>query len=577
MAQEVNKNNIVSAGIPLSIKRENAIPLDLDSLHSNFTQATNYALTSGTAYLGNIISVYENENNINNGVYFVVSSNESPTGLIKLANANTLSEFVTVLNELSNRVDALSGTVSYQGTYDIFVKYWTDYGDNTNLKRGMIFSISGNTEYEIFKANFGTDKFSKTYSDGTETTIIIEAGDLLVINKDINDKNDLKASTFIEYVDVWKTDLTSAITKVTNGDSESGKYISALINNDGDLQVVKTKLPITGITGTGTATKTITGFNINDGVITPIFTPIDFVDIDIILDGEKKTDILDNKTINSINVTNDDNHQFEITSQNINIEGLINNKIQTNTIKSTDAITGFKIEEIDREDGTKLKQLVFIKSAISVPTIDPISIVYDGTASVYDTVIASITKDPNANLGITYKTIKLPTTITSGNRQVLTQVQVNNNNTVFIGNINDPVYYKTIIATNNSSYKLSDNSLKANTTKTDIKFNCKIYDNNNALLFNNVSCIMLDENINSNIFNLYWNGVKLALGRDYFICTFKTVNGCITVNKITLKDNSVYTSTTGYNGIIVMNSNIPLDNTDVIECNQFIYDLRITN
>lgn len=576
MAQEVNKDNIVSAGVPLSLKRENAIPLDLNSFYTSFAQATNYALTSGSAYLGNIISVYESENNVNNGVYFVVSPNEDNTGLIKLATANTLAEFIAVLNELSNKVDSLSGNVSYQGTYDVFVKYWTDYGNHTNLKRGMIFSISGNVEYKIFKANFGTDKFAKTYSDGTETIIIIEAGDLLVINKDVDNREDLTASTFIEYVDVWKTDLTSAITKVTNGNAESGKYVSALINNEGELQVVKTKLPITGITGTGTATQTITGFNINDGVITPTFTPIDFVDIDIKLDGETRSDILDNKTISSINVTSSHNHQFEITSQNINIAGLINGTIQKNEEKSTEAITGFRMEEITREDGSKQKQLVFIKSTISVPVVDPISIVYDGTASVYDSVVASITKDPNNNLGIIYKTIKLPTTTTSGDRQVLTQVQVNNNNTVFIGNINDPVYYKTIIATNNTSYKLNDNSPIVNTTKTDIKFKCKIYNTTKALIFDNVSCIMLDKDINSNIFNLYWNGVKLALGKDYFICTFKSINGCITVNKITLEDNSVYTSTTGYTGFIVVNSNIPLDNTDVIECNQFIYELMIT-
>lgn len=576
MAQEVNKNNIVSAGVPLSLKRENAIPLDLNSFYTSFAQATNYALTSGSAYLGNIISVYENENNVNNGVYFVVSPNEDNTGLIKLATANTLAEFITVLNELSNRVDSLSGSVSYQGSYDVFVKYWTDYGNHTNLKRGMIFSISGNVEYEIFKANFGTDKFAKTYSDGTETIITIEVGDLLVVNKDVNNKNDLTASTFIEYIDVWKTNLTSAITKVTNGNGESGKYVSALINNDGELQVVKTKLPISGITGTGSTTDTITGFNINDGIITPIFTPIDFVDIYIKLDGETRSDILDNKTINYINVTSSHNHQFEITSQNINIGGLVNNTIQKNEEKSTEAITGFKIEEIIREDGTKLKQLVFIKSTISVPVVDPISIIYDGTASVYDSVVASIAKDPNNTLGITYKTIKLPTTITNGDRQILTQIQVNNNNTVFIGNVNDPVYYRTIIATNNTSYKLNDNSSITNTIKTDIKFNCKIYDTNNALIFDNISCILLDKEINSNIFNLYWNGVKLALGRDYFICTFKTINGCVNINKITLEDNSIYTSTTGYNGLIAINSNIPLDNTDVIECNQFIYELTIT-
>ena len=67
------KKNGSSMGLPMNINRSNPIPIDSTSVWYSLDEAKNYAKNGATAYVGQLLSVVDEENN-NTNIYVIINT-----------------------------------------------------------------------------------------------------------------------------------------------------------------------------------------------------------------------------------------------------------------------------------------------------------------------------------------------------------------------------------------------------------------------------------------------------------------------------------------------------------------------
>lgn len=219
----------------LTYQRDNAKPLDSSLYFNTFEEAKRYAADGATAYVGAIVTVKSG------GIYVI-----RPNGTLQPIVISEILE--NKLTELDNKLSANIGDAGYQGTVaDI----------PASFKRGMVFSSNADS-IDAFNAAHTSEGIIKL----TDTNL--EAGDWLIAKKDGSLSDVTDATKFLEYFGVWEKNLTGAATKVNNGASEAGKYVSSITKDaNGDtINVTKTDLPVKQVVVNGSG-NVITGATFN--------------------------------------------------------------------------------------------------------------------------------------------------------------------------------------------------------------------------------------------------------------------------------------------------------------------------
>lgn len=102
----VIKKDGSSMGLPMNINRGNPIPIDTTSVWYSLAEAQAYATSGATAYVGQIISVV-NENDQTTDMYLIINTNGD------LLQINKTDSLVTEPESLTNEdIDAIIESVT---------------------------------------------------------------------------------------------------------------------------------------------------------------------------------------------------------------------------------------------------------------------------------------------------------------------------------------------------------------------------------------------------------------------------------------------------------------------------------
>lgn len=212
--------------LPSRYKREQPQPADFSSYFDSKAQAIEYANGSntdqGVSYVGQIISVNEG------------TANAPDIKLYKVADAaGTLKP---IYDEDNIGSAAISG-VDFKGAFPTTA---------TTVKKGYMYIATA----------------TKTYG-----TITVEKDDYLLAKQDLN----LPANptqTDIEKFVILEQNLTGALTQVTGGAAQSGKYVSSVIQDGNVVRVTMATLPTPSAGNTYVNTsERYYGIDLTDGVL----------------------------------------------------------------------------------------------------------------------------------------------------------------------------------------------------------------------------------------------------------------------------------------------------------------------
>lgn len=220
MAHSIDINNYRDKGNLFALtKRAIAAPLDDTSFFDSYNNAVTYANTADTAYYGQIIVVIDSTTPTASGVYEiqkVVNDNVESAILKKIADDDDLE---SLRNEILTTISTYGA--GYQGSIqDLVAKTGTNA-----ITRGMIFNVASGelTTYATILAGVGA-----------------EEGDWIVVKTTFTYN---AQQSIAPYVGVWEKNLTGAITTVSGGTAETGKYVKSVVANNGTITVTKDTLP----------------------------------------------------------------------------------------------------------------------------------------------------------------------------------------------------------------------------------------------------------------------------------------------------------------------------------------------
>lgn len=221
-----------------------AQPLDVSGYFTSINDADTYARTSPIAYVGQVLTVVNNENH--EPERYVIFAESGPDVIVKLPNMHDMVDYVT-------RMTSGMSEMGFQGTV-------MELMESTAAKKGQMFVFDAQAKTEIAKVlqQTGWEELPNFPSD-------LDIGDMLIFKDEVNAKTELSAAgdggdlmmelfcsegaasswRWHEHITVVQNNLTGAVTSVSaSGQSGvAGQAVMAMTSKGGQLTPVFGNMP----------------------------------------------------------------------------------------------------------------------------------------------------------------------------------------------------------------------------------------------------------------------------------------------------------------------------------------------
>lgn len=208
---KIAEKNFNKMSLPQPIARMNALPLDATEIFYSREDAEKYSTGDATAYVGQLVRVVNPDNGA--VTLYVITGVGQQSTLLEMATASSLA---TLKSELQQSLSE----GGFQGSLMLLLENPEQYG-----KPGMEFVATA-------------EAIERLEAIAPQSDLELEVGDYLIVLPTFK-PGTVRAEDFV----VLEHNLTGAVTSVEGGVSETGKYVSGVVQEGSQLKVQKEALP----------------------------------------------------------------------------------------------------------------------------------------------------------------------------------------------------------------------------------------------------------------------------------------------------------------------------------------------